>query len=182
MKQTASQVHNEEGKITNEIVITSMNDEKCSCSIAWISKHKVKFFLLLCASIAVILGCTFGIVVYLKSYVDKDNIARRRAAIAGTSFHKTSLIPPKGDESSRRRLLTGDPSTLPEDSAYKMAPSVQFIVDEKAFEPINTVNMIGCLLNSLRVDAIAYDIVNNPNRLPFTALVDTKLCQVHDYY
>lgn len=42
---------------------------------------------------------------------------------------------------------------------------------------MNTVNMIGCLLNQLAVSKVAYDDAHNPNKLPFTALVDMGICQ-----
>ena len=58
-----------------------------------------------------------------------------------------------------------------------MFPKPVYVVVDKASDGANFVNMVGCLISQLRIKDVFYNATINPNRLPYTALVDMNTCQ-----
>lgn len=77
--------------------------EACRCTVGHPRKHKIKTCFIVLSAAAIIIGCVLGLA-FTRSMdiTNSDDVAGRKAAIAGTTFHQLSVIPAKGGSSSRR--------------------------------------------------------------------------------
>jgi len=127
-----------------------------SSTLSLMKAHKWKVSACILLSIAaIVLGLYFGLLKILAGHSTKSNAATV-AAITGTTFKTVSVVPAKGSSSTsgRRRLLfssvVNQPSSFDPLSDYALTPPPAYVVSDEAAQSVNTINMIGCLINQLR--------------------------------
>ena len=69
-----------------------------------------------------------------------------------------------------------NPPTFSSTSDYALYPRPTYVVVDQAAAGANFINQVSCFIAQLRIKDSFYDSKINPNRLPYTALVDMHAC------
>jgi hypothetical protein len=165
-----------------------------------VSEHKRKYGAgCIAGIIAVVLGIVFGIILIVGKTAPAENPAA--ALVAGrtaSTVAAVSVMPAKGESSSRRRLTADgifsedsrqepyflrkletvkSPSDFDATSDYHTTPEpTQTVYDESA-EVINLANTIGCKISQTNFFEVGLNKSCNNGEKPYVALVNDGLCE-----
>lgn len=142
------------------------------------------------SSAAIIIGCVLGIVAAIYHFKEGGlpTLSAQLAASRGTTIQPVSIIPAKGSLSTRRRLVSRSslrrslasaisPELFARTCDYNLAGEPDYTVeDSSASDSINIINQISCFINQLRISDVGLNTTFNPGNLPYSAMVDEKLC------